>query len=345
MIKNKFTLMLFCTVATIFTGCSTNNSTHEIPIKGDFIEATDYSDKNNWMAQPDNPEMAVDVFCLYPTSWYRENKNDSPISTIDSKQMRENADVFLKSRFSLFDGVGNIYAPYYRQLDAIFLLKQPPSEQGQYLKGVPKTDVIAAFDYYVNNLNTDRPFILAGHSQGSMLTKELLFDYLKMHPDVAKRMVAAYVIGFSVTQKDMANNPHLKFAEGPDDTGVIISYNTESPDMVGKNSVWLPDSIAINPISWTRTNKTAPATDNLGSYIQIDNTWTKVDMLADATVDTKRGVILCSSVDIDTYSISNPNLFDKGVYHTYDIGFYYYNLRQNAENRISKYLESHPQNK
>ena len=35
---------------------------------------------------------------------------------------------------------------------------------------------------------------------------------MKKHPEYLKRMVAAYVIGFSVTKDFLKRNPHLKFA-------------------------------------------------------------------------------------------------------------------------------------
>ena len=84
-------------------------------------------------------------------------------------------------------------------------------------------------DYYFENYNNGKPFILAGHSQGSQILTMILSDYMKEHPEHYKNMIAAYVIGYSVTDKYLAANPHLKFAEGADDTGVIISYNTEGP--------------------------------------------------------------------------------------------------------------------
>ena len=100
-------------------------------------------------------------------------------------------------------------------------------------------DAFAAFDYYIKNYNNGRPFILASHSQGSNVMIFLLAEYMKEHPEVYKKMIAAYVIGYSVTDDYLAKNPHLKFAEGADDTGVIISYNTEAPSIPGKNPVVL----------------------------------------------------------------------------------------------------------
>ena len=78
---------------------------------------------------------------------------------------------------------------------------------------LPKQDVFAALDYYFENLNDGRPFILAGHSQGSAIQSLVLAEYMKAHPEYLERMVAAYVIGYSITGDYLKANPHLKFAE------------------------------------------------------------------------------------------------------------------------------------
>jgi hypothetical protein len=45
------------------------------------------------------------------------------------------------------------------------------------------------------------------------------------------------LLGYSITDDYLAENPHLKFASGSGDTGVIISYNTEAPVIEGSNGV------------------------------------------------------------------------------------------------------------
>ena len=78
---------------------------------------------------------------------------------------------------------------------------------------------------------------------------------MKENPEVYQQMIAAYVIGYPVTAAYLANNPHLKFAVGPDDTGVIISYNTQAPSVIPPNNPVVSNIIGlvINPITWTRT--------------------------------------------------------------------------------------------
>ncbi|NLA52829.1 MAG: DUF3089 domain-containing protein, partial [Clostridiales bacterium] len=198
-------------------------------------------------------------------------------------------------------------------------------------------DVTAAFDYYIQNYNREKPFILVGHSQGSMILMLLLKDYMVKNPAVYKRMISAYLIGYPVMADYIAANAHLKFAVGASDTGVIISYNTQSPDLAAGDNVLLKDTapLVINPINWQRDETIAPASESLGSYMLDDATFfsinSKVQHFADARIDLRQGIIVCSSVDAQAmYDLSRRSL-TLGVYHSYDIPFYYYNLRENAQ--------------
>ena len=102
----------------------------------------------------------------------------------------------LNSQASVFEPVGNIYAPYYQQYDASYILSLPPNESSEAIGGIPASEATDAFDYYIKNYNDGRPFILAGHSQGSNVLLYLLSDYMAENPEVYDRMIAAYVIGF-----------------------------------------------------------------------------------------------------------------------------------------------------
>ncbi|MDL2253079.1 DUF3089 domain-containing protein [Ruminococcaceae bacterium OttesenSCG-928-I18] len=311
----------------------------DVPREGDEIEPADYADADNWMAVAEAPEKPVDVFVLYPTAWQRQ-QGEKILCPVDHEGMRLGAQAFLDDRASCMREVGNVFAPYYRQMDATYLLGLPIEEQNQYIRGASKTDVLAAFDYYIQHYNEGRPFLLFSHSQGSSMSIELLKDYMEEHPEVYERMVAAYVIGYAVTEGDLEENPHLRFAQGADDTGVIISYNTEAPEIGGDNPVWLEGAIAINPINWKRDGTEAPAEESLGSHIQVDGAYQRVEHLANAAVDTERGVVVCSSVDTEEFSLPAPldTVFPSGVYHGSDIDFYYYNLAENGQVRTDAFL-------
>ncbi len=346
--KSLSILLVMVMVLSVLSGCTnrppvdeapiTQNQTQEVPVFGDEITPTDYSKAEHWLHLPDT-NYPVDVFYLYPTAWTR-NEGEPYYCEIDNQSMITGANQVYYGQAAAFETVGNIYAPYYRQLDAVWLLEKPLENQEKYFTGVPYTDAVAAFEYYLENYNNGRPFILAGHSQGSSVTKSIVKYYMKDHPDVYERMVAAYVIGYFVSQQELDDNPHMKFAEGADDTGVIVSWNVEAPG-TEINPLAPKGSISINPINWKRDETPASKNENLGSEVfnRLEGRTTHMEKLADATVNLERGTVICATVDIEQYSPGSGGLFPRGVYHTQDYGFYYYNIRENAANRVEKFLE------
>nr|WP_320025736.1 DUF3089 domain-containing protein [uncultured Acetobacterium sp.] len=339
--------LLICCLAV--AGCTTAKKDTAQTEKSDAIVPTDYSQSAHWLNLPTENTKAVDVFYLYPSAWAKVNADDPIICEIDNPVMLTQSKLAYERQATAFENTANIYAPYYRQDDAGSTLQMPVGEQQDIVKGVPLTDATAAFDYYIEHYNNGRPFILASHSQGSNVMIYILQDYMKEHPDVYKRMIAAYVIGYSITDDYLAQNPNLKFATSAGDTGVIISYNTQAPTIEGSDGVVLPTAHAINPISWTTDETVAPASDNLGS-LQLnsdgsvvknpDGTPVKVMNFADAQVDKAKGVIICSTVDVNTYAPGSA-MFGKGVFHSYDFPFYYFDIQANAELRAANYLKEH----
>ena len=299
----------------------------------------DYSNPKHWLSLPDFKDKQADVFYLYPTSWIKNNPSEPDICELDNPSLLEGSAITYKAQASAFETSCNIYAPYYRQASIECFLETTEKIRDVFLQA-PLPDAIDAFEYYIKYLNNGRPFLLAGHSQGSAILLSILARYMKEHSGVYKRMIAAYIIGCPVTKPFLSKFTHLKFAEGADDTCVIISYNTEAPEIHGRNIAWLPESITINPITWTCEETHASEEQNLGSLI-IDEQWnileSNVKNYADARVDKKRGVVVCSTVNAEMLDFGNP-LFPRGVYHSFDYPFYYYNLRENAAERIRSYF-------
>ena len=293
----------------------------------------DYSIAANWLELPAAIDKPVDIFFVCPTTWQKISSDEPRFCKIDDPIMIEGAKTALNSQASVFKPIGNIYAPYYEQLD----LSQVDREK--LVATIPTSDITAAFDYYIKHYNNGRPFILAGHSQGSNVLANLLSGYLKEHPEVYKKMIAAYIIGYPITEEYLEQNPHLKFAQGPDDTGVIISFNTQSPGAEGPNPLAVPGAKVINPITWTTDETLATAEQNLGSMLlDKDKNLIPAGKYADARVDNAKGVLICSTADVDKLAPGNA-LLGKGIYHSCNYAFYYSNIRQNAAKRTEIFLK------
>jgi pimeloyl-ACP methyl ester carboxylesterase len=298
--------------------------------------ATDYSQSAHWVSLPAAVK-PVDIFYYYPTVW--DDSSSLPaICAIDEPSMRSKAPQALAVQASAFAPVGNLFAPYYRQANS------SPIDREDIIGGTPTTDGIAAFDYYIRHYNNGRPFILVGHSQGANILSNLLAQYMSQHRDVYQRMIAAYIIGYSVTDDYLTAHPYLKFAQGPDDTGVIVSYNTEAPDVApGANPVlYAGVGRVINPITWTTDATEAGTAQGLGSFMPNPQTgqFQQVPQYADAKIDKDRGVLIAAAPN-ENLMFAMSGTLGKGVYHSFDVQFYYFNLQANAANRAAKFLAAH----
>ena len=299
---------------------------------------SEYSNPENWLSKPSEIKYPVDIFYIYPTVCMQ---SENGYCLKNNQSMKSAAQLVFKRQALAFDTVGNIFSPYYTQLDLNELTKSKNYTQTQQMIKNNKyelKDIYNSLDYYFQNINQNRPYILVSHSQGSSVMLFVLSEYMKQNPNYYKNMIAAYVIGFSVTKDYMKENPHLKFAKKHNDTGVIISYNTQSPNKIGPNLVHTENQLVINPISWTRSEKLAKRNKNLGS---IDENTFEITTpgIANAKVDKKQGVVICSSVDEKKYEIPFKDLFGNGSYHGQDFQFYYLNLRQNAKDRVNAFLK------
>lgn len=300
--------------------------------------ASDYSNESNWLKIPEITK-PTDTVYLYPTCNMDNSEGAKPICDIDDKGMREGAQRIYESQATVFEESTNVFAPYYRQSNMNYIGGMTSSEIEKFQMKEQRTDVYAALDYYFENYNQGRPFILAGHSQGSTMLKIVLEEYMQAHPEYLERMVAAYPIGYSITRDWLEMHPYIEFAKEAGDTGVIVSWNTEGPgNKEAQNFVVLENAISINPINWKRDETPADFSENLGSRMLNEETGVyeiKKDV-ADAVLDNERGVVVCNSKEAP---ITDGLGFGPESFHNNDYNFYYENLRENVALRVKNYME------
>ena len=348
-------------VAMSFASCKSSNKPAveasrigEIPEAAKYIvgiekydSLIDYSQAENWLDVPAamvkdgvldataaDSLKAVDVFYIYPTvTGFRP---ETEVCDMTDTMMIAGAQMVRQIQTGVFDESCNVFMPIYRQIS----MPKPGSDYRAIIDYVSKFDATDALDYYLNNLNQGRPFILAGHSQGASVLIALLENYMTKHPEALKRMVAAYPIGFAVT-KDWLAKTGLKFAEGATDTGVIVSWNTEGPaNLKEKNMTLAEGGISINPINWKRDDTYAGVKENLGS-LNVEGKLVTPG-LADARVDTVRGSVVVTTIaNKELYAIPADGavMFGPESYHLHDYGFFFNNMKQNVADRIKAFLE------
>ena len=310
--------------------------------------APDYSKKECWCKLPEISK-DVDTFYIYATEYimgsFAEGAPD--FASLDNTEMLQGAEAEYNIHASAYVDSTNLFMPYYRQSGLKYAgdMARKTGTADAAFEGLPMNDITAALDYYFENYNGGRPFIIAGHSQGSAMVLVLLRTYFKDHPEYYSRMVAAYPIGYSVTDEYLAANPHLKFATGETDTGVIIAWNTEGPKNLETNAhnlVVLPNTRSINPLNWKLDETYAPASMNLGSLMANEETGEPEikDVGADAQINLARGVVITNAkgepMDEETAKAA-AEFFGPDGRHNEDYLFFYNNIKDNVAKRVAAF--------
>ncbi len=323
---------LFCLSILFLGGCAgTAPSAEELR---NVSIAVDYSKPFNWIVLPDadTPPREVDVFYVYPTIVAHK---DHPYMDWSNPSVQEKAKNIAAQQTGVFSEVGMIYAPYYRQGEYFRVIAEAAEKpEKQVYTKTGTEDIRRAFRYYMEHYNKGRPFILFGHSQGAMVLLELMKSEFK-DPKLRSKLVAAYLIGYPKMPKTFPDHPHLRLARGANDTGVIINYNSESPDAV-KSIFTGPDSYCINPLNWRTDDVKADAAMNKGAvFFDGKNRIVSEDKnFCSAVVNPETGALIVVPAKKGTY---DSELMGKGIYHMNDIYFFYRNLADNAKERVGAF--------
>lgn len=288
-----------------------------------------YDQTDDWLVLPKNPDKhPVDVFWVYPTVL----ANDTQwLMDIDDPELRQAALQTVTTQASVFDGQANIYAPAYRQTNIGILFTQ---DDTTLIHQTANQDVEAAFKYYLENYNNGRPFILGGHSQGSEHLVDIATRIWGTSPK-HNLLVAAYVLGWSVTPEDIKKNPTIKICKDADQTGCFIAYNSIAPGKQSKiANLTGGKSYVVNPLTWKTDSVFAPASLNQESTFFNDNgTMTSYANFTTAQVVNSALQVLAAKPSI-LGPTSGPYA---GIYHSFDYSLFYKNIQDNAALRIKNF--------
>ena len=216
--------------------------------------APDYSDGRMWYkADGDSLGTGADIFYVVSTwekDWTDADGRVCHYADVWNEVHRERMCIEI-SKVAAYMSPGNrFFAPYYRHttIEAF----ETENEDTIYRRTrLAMGDVCAAFDRFQAERDHSRPLISAGFSQGGLAVVELLKH---MDDETYGQLAAAYVLGYKVTAADIAECKHIKQAEGEDDIGVTICYNTVK-DVKYVKPVISQSVIGINPVNW-RTDDT-----------------------------------------------------------------------------------------
>lgn len=325
-------LSIACLLTIAMTACHKKEASPSVESSptSSAPPAPDYAQKESWLALPESPSVhEVDVLWFYPTVAHGEQM----LMDYKDPELQEAARETISHQASVFSGSANLYVPYYRQLSRAGFQGNLETINKRLAYG--QDDMWRAIEYYLEHYNNGRPFILAAHSQGSSNLLEIMKEKWGT-TGKEKQLVAAYIIGWSITPQDIADNPNIRICEGATDTNCYITYNAVKDDMQGKSIQIAKGSWVTNPLSWessTTDGNKIPASNNLGAvFFPAGKEPQTYPHFTSAQI--KNSGLVCEISDPGALS---PSSMPEGIYHRDDYSLFYENLKQNAKERIKAF--------
>lgn len=159
----------------------------------------------------------VDCFFVYPTT------SLDPTVFADWEPGPEEAFVATYEA-ARYQSVCRLYAPLYRQVTVMGLVSSTPADLD-----AAYADVLDAWRHFLDQDSKGRPFLLIGHSQGTVHLARLIAEEIE-GTALADRLVAAHLVGGFVEVPEgrdvggsFASTP---LCRDPSDTGCVVHYNT-----------------------------------------------------------------------------------------------------------------------
>lgn len=286
----------------------------------------DPSDSLPKQLQAEKNDSLVDVFFLHPTTYtvsrsgWNADINDGYINA-----KTDYSSILYQA--SVFNQHCRVFAPRYRQghLSAFFL----NNDETRSAFDTAYADIKRAFEFYLEHYNNNRPIIIAGHSQGAMMAERLLKEFFDRKP-LLQKLVAAYIVGWPIPQNFFEEIPVCKDSL---QTNCLCGWRTLKknyiPGYIKREST---TSLVTNPLSWTTSDERIKASKNNGSILRDFN---KIVL---HTTDAKihNGVLW-----VHKPKFPGAVFYRSKNYHIGDINLFYMNMRENIEQRIYSYVNTH----
>ncbi|MCR5090839.1 MAG: DUF3089 domain-containing protein [Oscillospiraceae bacterium] len=297
------------------------------------LSDVDYSKEENWAYFGIGEDKDADLFLICPTVDMRDEYNMS----MDDEKTKGNFLGALNMERGIFEESTRMFAPYYRQA-AMKVYDLDRDEWEPYME-IAYRDISDAFLWYLENENDGRPVILAGFSQGADLCYRLLEEYFA-DAELAERLIAVYAMGWPCTPEMIRQYPQIRPAEAEDDTGVVVSFDCEAPEV--EETFITPAGVqafTINPLNWKTDGTPADKAENRGAcFTNYSGEITKEEAgLCGCYIDTERGVLKVTDVSAEDFPPVLSQLAP-GAYHIYDYQFFFRNLQENVRVRTESWL-------
>jgi hypothetical protein len=164
----------------------------------------------------------VDCFYVYPTVSHQTTTNANLHVDPEEKAIA----VWQASRFSQ---VCRVFVPMYRQVTVQAILGGPgtiPSDAA----AKAYADVRNAWREYLRKYNHGRGVVLIGHSQGSLILRQLASDEIDNNRKARRKLVSALLLGGDVVVKKGTgiggDFKHIPACTSATENGCVVAYST-----------------------------------------------------------------------------------------------------------------------
>ncbi|MBL1430231.1 MAG: DUF3089 domain-containing protein [Robiginitomaculum sp.] len=248
----------------------------------------DYNDPASWVFAPKTEidQKDTHIFVVTPTIYWGGEDWNTSLSDEDSNDrlLRE----AIPNWAGPFRGAGHVTVPKYRAASLYSFLTA--RYDARAARALAYSDVLAAFDKFVADIDSNGPIVLVGVEQGGLHVLGLLQD--RFHDQhMRERLAVAYVIDFAVPLDLFeAGLKGLLVCKTPQSTQCVVTYNAfaEEDDLEitrfrERSMVWdqngrlqntLGRALAcVNPVLGAAVHDFAPARLHLGGVAASGLDW------------------------------------------------------------------------
>ncbi|UKK85375.1 DUF3089 domain-containing protein [Sphingopyxis sp. BSN-002] len=292
------------------------------------------------------PKGDAAIFFVHPTSYYSKASWNAPLDDADANYR---AKLFMQGMASAFGDAGEVWAPRYRQATLGAFLATDRVTAGKAIDAAYR-DVEQAFDAFLAAQPKNKPIILAGHSQGALHLTTLLRNRIAGTP-LAKRIVAAYVIGWPISRDTDLAGLGLPACETPEQKGCILSWATfAEPADTSMVTGAYDGTIGFDgrPRAGTRMLCTNPLTGipdtaagpdaNIGTLKPSEGfkAGVLIAQKVGAKCDDDRGFLLIGDAEA-AQNYAPSYVLPGNNYHVFDITLFWANVRADVLRRLATF--------
>ncbi len=221
-----------------------------VPAQAPVSAGPDYSNPKSWLCLPGRTDVCstplattalnpngygstgkssvaknppIDCFYVYPTVSRDQGMNSDMTPGDEERGVTQ-------SQFARFASVCRTFSPIYRQMTVAAVVAFSAGGDIGPAAALAYRDVAAAWHNYIRTRNQGRPFVLIGHSQGSLLLQQLIANEIEKDPAIAVRMKLAILPGFNllVPQGKLVGGTFKKtpLCSREGETGCVIAWSS-----------------------------------------------------------------------------------------------------------------------